>query len=321
MVSVLRRLVRTKIFTLIILLILLTVVISIASGGYFTSFSNIQKILDSMIIPAMLTIGAGMLLISGNLDLSMGTVGTASGMMFAYLMEYSKLHWIPALIATLAAAAVIGIINATLVNVMRFPAFIATLGMASVTEGLSFLFTEGTTIPLWNPTVRFIGQGKIGNVVPFTIILLVVAFVVYGLILSKSKFGRQMYLTGGNPQATRLSGINPRRVSYILFINSSLLAAVAGMMLPARVASINANGIKASQFTGVTAAILGGISFGGGTGGMAGAFVGLLIFTAFSNGMVVLGIDMYYTQVIYGALLLLALTFDYISNRKKNLSR
>ncbi|MDR0490627.1 MAG: ABC transporter permease, partial [Oscillospiraceae bacterium] len=224
--------------------------------------------------------------------------------------------WIPALVATLIAAAVVGAINATLVNVVRFPAFIATLAMASVAEGLSFLFTQGTTIPLWDPTVRFIGQGKIGNVLPFSVVLLVVAFVVYGIILSKTKFGRHMYLTGGNPQATRLSGINPKKVSYILFMNSSVLAAVAGVLLPARVASINANGIKSYQFTGLIAAILGGISFGGGTGGMSGAFVGLLIFTAFSNGMVVLSIDAYYNQVIYGLLLLLALTFDYISVRR-----
>ncbi|MDR0491832.1 MAG: hypothetical protein LBH28_11380, partial [Oscillospiraceae bacterium] len=87
---IISKFVRSKMFTLLILLILLTVVISIASGGYFTSIDNIQKILDSMVISAMLTIGAGMLLISGQLDLSVGTVGTASAIMFAYLMEYSK---------------------------------------------------------------------------------------------------------------------------------------------------------------------------------------------------------------------------------------
>jgi ribose/xylose/arabinose/galactoside ABC-type transport system permease subunit len=303
-------------FTLLILLILLTVIISIASGGYFISISNIQKILDSMVISAMLTIGAGMLLISGQLDLSMGTVGTAAAIMFAYLLEYSKMHWIPALIFTLVTAAAVGAINATLVNVVKFPAFIATLAMASVAEGLSFLFTQGATIPLWNPTIMFIGQGKIGNVLPFSVVLLIFAFVIYGIILSKSKFGRHMYLTGGNPQATLLSGINPKKVSYILFMNSSVLAAVAGILLSARVSSINVNGIKAYQFTGLIAAILGGISFGGGTGGMGGAFVGLLIFTAFSNGMVVVGIDTYYSQIIYGLLLLLALTFDYISNKR-----
>jgi ribose/xylose/arabinose/galactoside ABC-type transport system permease subunit len=314
--SVLKKFVKTKMFVLLVLLAILTIVVTIGTNGRFLAVSNIRSILDSMVITAMLTIGAAMLLISGQLDLSMGTVGTAAAVMFAYLMQVLSWSWFPALILTLICAGVIGAINAALVNIARFPAFIATLGMAAVAEGLSYTFSNGAQIPVTDPFVRWVGSGRIADVFPISIILLAVAFVVYGIILAKTKFGRHMYLTGGNPQATRLFGINPRKVSFILFINSSLMGAMAGILLCSRVAAATATGIKDRQFFGLTAAILGGISFGGGTGGMSGAFVGLLIFSAFSNGMVQLRVESFWNNVIYGLLLLTALTFDYVSSRR-----
>ncbi len=303
-------------FVLLVLLAVLTIIVAIGSSGRFLEVSNIRSILDSMVITSMLTIGAAMLLISGQLDLSMGTVGTAAAVMFAYLMYELAWSWLPALVLSLLAAAVIGALNATLVNIFRFPAFIATLGMASVAEGLSYTFSNGAQIPVTNSFIRWIGSGRIADVFPISIILLAVAFIVYGIILAKTKFGRHMYLTGGNPQATRLFGINPRKVSFILFINSSVMGAMAGILLCARVSAATATGIKDRQFFGLTAAILGGISFGGGTGGMTGAFVGLLIFSAFSNGMVQLRVESFWTNVIYGLLLLTALTFDFVISRK-----
>ena len=316
MASVLAKFVKSKMFVLLVILAILATVVAILSEGRFLAVSNIRSILDSMVITSMLAIGAAMLLISGYLDLSMGTVGTAAAVMFAYLMYVQSWQWGSALLLTLVAAAVIGIINATLVTIVRFPAFIATLGMASVAEGLSYIFSSGAQIPVNDPFIRWVGSGRIGDVFPVSIILLIVAFIVYAVILNKTKFGRQMYLTGGNPHATRLSGINPKKVSFILFINSALLSALAGLLLCSRVASATTTGIKDRQFFGLTAAILGGISFGGGTGGMTGAFVGLLIFSAFANGMVLLRVDSFWTQVIYGLLLLVALTFDYVSKRR-----
>ena len=303
-------------FALLLLLVILAIIFTIFTGGGFLAISNIRTIIDSMVITSFLTVGAAMLLISGQLDLSMGTVGTAAAVMFAYLMRDLSWAWAPALIVTLISAAVIGVLNAALVNFARFPAFIATLSMASVTEGLSYIFSNGAQIPVNDQFMRWVGSGRIGDVFPVAIILLAIAFVVSGVILQKTKFGRHMYLVGGNPHATRLSGINPKKVSFILFINSSVMGAIAGILLGARVASATANGIKDRQFSGLTAAILGGIAFGGGTGGMTGAFVGLLIFSAFSNGMVQLRIESFWNQVIYGLLLLTALIFDYFSMRR-----
>jgi ribose/xylose/arabinose/galactoside ABC-type transport system permease subunit len=303
-------------FTLLVLLALLVVVITIASKGEFLKISNIKSILDSMFITAMLTIGAGLLLISGQLDLSTGALGTMCGIMLAFLMRDLAWSWLPALIVTLITAAAFGLINSVLINELRFQGFIATLAMASVAEGISYTFSGGGTISVTDKVIKFIGTGKIGNVVPLSVVLLLVAFIVYGIILSKTKFGRTIYLSGGNPLAARLSGVNPKKVSYILFANSSVLGALAGILLAARVGSASSNGIKTSQFSGITAAILGGVSFGGGAGGMGGAFVGLLILTSFANGMVVLHFNPYWRTIISGLLLLVALAFDFISSSR-----
>ncbi|MCL2366429.1 MAG: ABC transporter permease [Oscillospiraceae bacterium] len=310
------KIVKSKMFALIVLLAILSTIVQIGSNGIFLHPINIRTILDMMIITGMMTIGATLLLIAGALDLSVGTVGTMAGMMFAVLLRYHHFHWAVALILCLALAAVFGLINATLVNFAKFPAFIATLGMASVAEGVSFLFSGGANVSLSDPFMRNLATGRfMNNTIPFSIIILLVFFIVYGIILSKTKFGRQIYLVGSNPTASRLVGINSRRISYILFINSSVLGAFAGIMFNSRVAAATTLGITDRQFFGLIAAILGGVSFGGGTGGLGGAFVGLLIFSAFANGMFLLRVDSFWNQAIFGMLLLVSLAFDYMRSR------
>lgn len=303
-------------FTLLLFLALLVLVLTVASGGNFVRIANISQILDQMFITAMLTIGAAMLLISGQLDLSTGAVGTMAGMMCAYLLKNAQWALAPTLLVTLAFSGVIGMLNAVLINEFRFPGFIATLATALVAEGISYMFTGGITISMTNQVIKTVGSGKIGGVLPISVVVLITAFFIYGLILSRSKFGRYVYLLGGNQIAARLAGVHTRKISYILFVNSSILGALAGIILSGRVSSAVSTGIMAQQFAGITAAILGGVAFGGGAGGMGGAFVGLLILTAFSNGMVVLRFDPYWRQVISGLILLLALVLDYISNKR-----
>lgn len=302
-------------FTLLIFLALLIIVVTIASNGNFIQISNLTQILDLMYITALLTIGAAMLMISGQIDLSVGAVGTLAGMMCAHLLKNLEWSLLPALLLTLVTCAAFGILNAILINEFKFPGFIATLATTSLAEGVSYMFTGGITISVTNQIVKFAGSGKVGGI-PISVIVMIVAFIVYWLILSKSKFGRYVYLLGGNSTAAELAGVHTKKISYILFVNSSVLGALAGIILSGRVSSAVSTGIKAQQFSGITAAILGGIGFGGGSGGMAGAFVGLLILTAFSNGMVVLRVDPYWQRVVSGLILLLALTFDYFSSRQ-----
>ena len=304
-----------KMVTLLFLLIIVVVVFTVLTGGVFLNLANIRAILNLMTVTGLLTLGVGCLIIFGCIDLSTGATGTICGVVMAIFIQ-AGMPWPIAVIACLVLGMVIGAINAVLVNVVGFQPFIATMAIASVVQGLTYICCEGKPVPVRDEAVTYIGTGRIFDIIPVSMLIMIACFFIYGLMLSKSKFGRSIYLLGGNHQAARLSGLHPVRMSYILFMNCGMLSALAGMLLAARLKSATAAGLSTSQFTGITAAMLGGISFGGGSGSFAGVFVGLLIIIAFNNGLSVLGVLSYWQTVASGALLLVALTLDYLNGRR-----
>ena len=312
-----RQFVRTKMFTLLVLLVLLVVVFTVFSSGAFLRPRNIRNIFQATVTVSLLTIGAGTLMIAGYIDLSLGGVGTMCAMLAAYLMRTGA-PWYVAMLTAIVLGGISGAVNAVLVNELNFQSFIATLATASVAQGFMAVISQGRQIDIFNRVFNFIGGDRFyDDLIPYSLIISLLALLVYGLILRKTKFGRSVYLTGGNAEASRLAGLRPKRVSYILFINAGALAALAGMLLAGRLKTANTVGITTSQFAGMTAAILGGISFGGGSGGMGGALVGILILNSFNNGMTVIDVPVYWQSVASGTLLLVALAADFISARKR----
>jgi ribose/xylose/arabinose/galactoside ABC-type transport system permease subunit len=290
----------------------------------FLTLNTLISTLDMLVVSSFLGIGAGCLLISGNIDFSASQIGAFAGVIIAVAIKSWALSWPLAILLTLAVSACIGLCNAVLVNEFRFQAFIATMAMASVVKGFMIFFSvdpkTGTaaTVSFTSKALDFIGTYRIGGIFPFTILIMLACFIGYGLMLNKSKFGMNIYLVGGNPAAARLAGINPKFVRYILFANSAMLAGVSGIIYAARTKQGNLQALATSQFTGMTAAMLGGISFGGGAGGLGGAFVGLLILNTFTKGMTVIKFDAYWTTAFSGLLLLTALTVDYLNMQRTN---
>ena len=305
-----------KMITLIVLLVIVIVTFSVLSKGVYLKAANLRAILSLMAVTGLLTLGVGCLIVSGNIDLSTGANGTMCGMLLALFLQ-TGVPWPIAVLACLAVGMLVGVINAFLINSIGFQPFIATMAVASVAQGLTYVFCDGKPVPIKNEIIGYVGTGRIFDVIPVSIIILILGFIVYGLMLSKSKFGRSIYMVGGNRQAARLSGIHPVKMSYILFMNSGMLAALAGMLLAARLKSGTVGGIANAQFSGMTAAMLGGISFGGGTGSFAGVFVGLLIMNGFNNGMTVLGVLSFWQTFASGALLIFALIIDYLNGRRR----
>jgi ribose/xylose/arabinose/galactoside ABC-type transport system permease subunit len=265
---------------------------------------------------SLLTIGAGTLMISGEIDLSLGGIGTLSAVAAAIFLKQG-MPWFVALVLALGIGAFVGFINAFMVNEMRFQSFIATLATASITQGVAYVISTGLAQTINDPVFEFLGTARIADYIPYSLIIALLALIIYGALLHKTKFGRSVYLVGGNKSAAKLSGIRPKRVSYALFINAAVLASLAGILLASRLMSANLVGITTSQFAGMTAAILGGISFGGGTGGMGGAFIGILILNCFNNGMTIINVPPYWQTVASGALLLFALTLDYLTAKRR----
>jgi ribose transport system permease protein len=315
-VTGIKKFIRSKTFTLLILFVALVILFTILSGGSYLSVNNMTSILNGMVLVTFLTIGEAFLLIMGNLDLSAGYVGTMSAYIFCISITNWGFPWWGGLIMGVATGAICGLLNALMVCELNFQSFIATLAMSSIAQGLTYVISGGAAVPLQNNVWAFVGTKTIGGIVPVSVIIALLFLLVYGILLAKTKFGRTIYLCGGNPTAARLCGLNPKKYLYGMFINCGALASVAGIMFAARQKNITVNGISQNQFGGVTAAILGGISFGGGSGNMLGCFFGLCILNGFETGMTVLGANPYLKNVFNGALLIVALLFDVVSNKR-----
>jgi ribose/xylose/arabinose/galactoside ABC-type transport system permease subunit len=324
-ISFLKKTLRSKAFTLVILLVILVIlftVLAILNDATFFSSKTFISILQDLAVPAFLAIGAGCLIVSGGIDLSQAAVGAMAGVMVAIGISWWQFPWYVAMLLALVSCGVIGAINAFLVNELRMAPFIATMAMTAIIKAFMMLLSTDATgvlqsvINFDNAAITVIGTYSFGKI-PATVLLLIIAFIIYGLILTKTKLGKSIYMIGGNRMAARLSGINAKVISYFLFINCSILSGLSGLIYTSRAKQGSLLALQSDQFTGLTAAILGGISFAGGSGGMGGAFVGLLVIKAFNKGMMIAGSSTYLTSVLSGVLLLAALTLDYVSLRRQ----
>ena len=198
--------------------------------------------------------------------------------------------------------------------------FIATIAVSNVLSGINLAVTNAQNVPI--PVESFWWGGKlVFGIFPVPFIIMTLLMIVYAFILNKTQFGRNVYLVGGNMTAARLAGVNPKKIHTILYINSSVLAAFAGIVLASRMQSAAPQSQSDSQLNALTAAILGGIAFTGGAGGMAGCFIGVMLFSFFNSGLNSLALDAYWSLIASGCLLIIALTVDYFNelSREKNL--
>ena len=294
----------------------MVVVFTIMKRSYF-SMQNILNILVSCSIVGLVAIGETYLMIAGLIDLAPGSISAFSGVLVAILL---KANWpmIPAILVTLIVGAIAGAINALLINELEISYFIATLATQSIFRGLAFIICGGKSIGITNQAFLKIGTTRIlGFSLP--IIIFLVLFILFGIILAKTRFGRAIYMVGGNRNAARLAGIQPKRIMYALYILSAVLAALGGTILASRMNSGQPSASEGLEFDAVTGCVLGGVAMGGGIGSMSGAFIGLLIMQGFANGLSVLNVQSFWQKVAKGLLLIAALGFDFF--RKKSRER
>ncbi len=310
----LKKLINVKEFTLIIVLAVFIYLFWVINPNYL-SLGNVRAIFNSAFVMGTLAIGLSCLLISGTIDLSAGNTGMMAGIIIALLLK-ANVPWIPAFLITLVFGVVTGLINAFFVNRMRFVPFISTLALSTIYAGLSLVITNAANIPINSEGFLVLGSTNLW-IFPLPFIIMFVLLIVYGVILSATGFGRRTYMTGGNANAARLAGIKPKRITAILFVNSGVIACLAGMILASRMAMGSPSGVTGSDLDGITAAVLGGIAFTGGAGNMVGVFFGILLITSFQNGLVVANLDSYYQVTAKGVLLIAALILDYYREKAR----
>lgn len=297
---------------LLVLFIGLVVMFSILSSA-FLSVNNLLNIGNNMAYIGLMAGAQTLLIIAGGLDLSVAAIAGLSGVIISLLYAGGMNIWLAALV-TLLIGAGIGVVNGFFVTRIRINALIATLGMLSIAEGIALVLTGGLTNPFNPPGFRILGQGRIFEV-PIPVILMVVTFVVLFWVLSRTRFGRYIYATGGNPEASRLAGVPTNRIQMRLFVLSALSGVAAGFILAATLGASAPTAASDSILTVIAAVILGGTSLYGGRGSIWGTLLAVMILGTLNNGLVLLNVSSFWQSVTQGAVLLLAVGLDQLRSR------
>jgi len=300
---------------LIIALVVVVGVFSLLNHNYFTTV-NMVNILIAASLVGLVAIGHTYLIIEGQNDLSPGALVAFLGVLSALLVS-KGFGFVPTLLITMVVGGVVGLCNAFMVNELKLEAFIATLVTQSVMRGFAYIICNGKPVGISDATFIWVGKARLLGL-PFSVWLMIVAFIIGGIILAKTRFGRSVYAIGGNAQAARLAGMNPKRIVTTSFVTMGLLCAIGGIVYVARMQSGQPAANVNLEFDAITAVILGGVSFAGGVGSMPGTVIGVLLIQSFNTGLNMAGIPNanFWQYVGKGALLLIALTADYV--RKVN---
>jgi len=299
----------------IFIVLLFMIILCTFLNRNFLSTGNISNIMKQLAVPTILAYGEMLLIISGMLDLSSGSVLALSGVLSVSCYKASGSLML-ALLAAIAIALICNLINALMVTNFKAPPFIATLAMQMVARGIALFYTQGQNILQLDNYVIF-GQGTLGPV-PISIIFMAAITVIIWYLLRHTRFGRSLYAIGGNEEAAVASGINVARNKYVVFILNGILVGICGVLFMSRVNAGLPNGAIGYEMEGLTAAIVGGTSFSGGVGTTMGTLAGAFIIGCLNNIMNLIGVDSYIQQIVKGAIIALAVIWDIRSKSKKS---
>ncbi len=297
-------------------LVLLIVSFSIASPVFFT-YDNVINILQQRAVIALAAIGTTVIIIGGGIDLTMGAVVALTSILVA--MPLAEWGWPLALAIpfALAAASVVGGINGVLTTKLNIPPLIATLGMLLAVRGFAFVVSGNKTIGVPESAFSFLGRGFVGPV-PFSVIVIIIAYTVVTLIMSRTSFGVHTYAIGSNELSARLAGIRVGRHRFILYTLGGFFSGAAGLALNSRLGSGWAAHGTGYEFDIIAAILLGGASVFGGRGSLLRTLLGVMIVGVLTNGMVLLNINTFYQNIATGGVLIFALAMDQLGARRRD---
>ena len=282
----------------------------------FLSIDNITTMLRSMSYIGIIAMGMTFLMITGAFDLSVGATAGLGAIVCSYSMAKLNLPIPVAILAGLASGALVGLVNGFVVLRLGVPAFIATLGMLNIAKGITYLISKGYTIYPLPEAVGTFGAGEpLGTSWGFVIFAVMIVFGAF--ILSKTTYGRKLYVVGGNADVARLAGISPAKIQLSGFIIVSMCASMAGMLLMARIATGQPTIGLGWELNVIAGVVIGGVSLFGGSGSIPGAVIGLLLMQVVTNGLVVSNIDPYWQTIAIGLIMIIAVAIDILRRKSK----
>ena len=307
-------------------LIAIIAVFSFLSPNYFT-FGNFLIMASHVAIYGILAIGMLLVILNGGIDLSVGSILALSGVIAGFLMQGVVIHaagvilyppvW-AVVVLTCALGGAVGAMNGVLIAWFKVPAFVATLGVMYVARGVALLMTNGLTYnnlsgqpDLGNTGFDWIGFNRLFGI-PISVLVLAVLAVGFGLMLSRSAFGRWLYASGGNARAADLSGVPVRRVQITVYTLSGMLSAIAGLVLSSQLTSAGPTAGTSYELTAIAAVVIGGAALTGGRGTVRGTMLGAFVIGFLSDGLVIIGVSSYWQTVFTGAVIVLAVLMNSI---------
>lgn len=297
----------------ILALIILMVFVSILNPTFLQA-NNLMNLMRQLIINGFIALGMTFVILTGGIDLSVGSTLALTSAIFAGLLQNGMNTGLAILVAV-GLGLILGLINGILITKGKLAPFIVTLATMTIFRGLTLVYTDGRPIagPKDNFAFKFLGKGQFFGI-PFQVILFILAFLCLWIILNKTSLGRKIYAVGGNEKASFISGINIDKVKIWVYVISSLMAVLSGLVLTSRLNSAQPTAGTAYEMDAIAAVVLGGTSMTGGSGSLTGTLIGILILGVLNNGLNLLGVSSFYQQIVKGIVILIAVLID----RKRN---
>ncbi|MEE5062708.1 ABC transporter permease [Pseudomonas frederiksbergensis] len=306
----------------VLLFLVALIVIFTLYNPMFLSARNIKNILTEVSIYGIIGVGMTYVILTGGIDLAVGSLLAFAAISGAFLMQALGgdffMGWLVAMLAACAVGTMAGYLHGKVVTRFGVPAFIVTLGGLTVWRGATLIVNDGAPVSGFNEAFRWWGRGDVLGVPVPVLVFLVVALVGY-VALRYTRYGRQVYAVGGNPEAARLSGLSVQSVVLSVYVITGFLAGLAGFLLSARLGSAEAVAGTGYELRIIASVVIGGTSLFGGLGGVGGTIVGALLIGVLINGLVIMNVSAYYQQVVIGIIIVLAVGFDtYAKSRGKS---
>lgn len=297
----------------IVALIILIVFVSVLNPA-FLQVNNLLNLMRQLIINGFIALGMTFVILTGGIDLSVGSTLALTSAIFAGLLQ-GGMPTILAILIALGLGLILGLVNGILITKGKLAPFIVTLATMTIFRGLTLVYMDGRPIagPKDDFAFQFLGKGQFFGI-PFQVILFIIVYLILWILLTKTSYGRKIYAVGGNEKASFISGIKIDKVKILVYVISALMAVLSGLVLTSRLNSAQPTAGSAYEMDAIAAVVLGGTSMTGGSGSLTGTLIGILILGVLNNGLNLLGVSSFYQQIVKGVVILIAVLID----RKRN---
>lgn len=313
-------------FLSILIAYVIVIILFSTSSEYFLSVNNFLNIAQYAAVIGVMAMPMTLIMISGNIDISLGSMVAFCSMFVGYFMpqdanDVGGVFLAILLGITIGAAA--GAFNGFFITKVKISAFVATMASMNIFRGFAYIFSEGKSIPITNQLFGVIGRGRtFANTeagfpgIPNTIFIWLAVIVLFWFISQHTVFGRRLFIIGGNSQAAHLSGIKVNKTIMVMYIILGALTGLSAVMTASQLGAALPQGSNGMEFQIISAIVLGGVSMSGGKGNMIGSVLGVMLLATLNNGMVMMEIPSYWQLVVLGFVLILAVSIDVLKQKK-----